>query len=93
MITLADEGIDKCGMGDSKDGCCKIKYQFFKVKDKHVSVGELLTPVSHDTEVVSSYATCTGTFIPQQVDVINGSHSPPLYTGVPIYISNCVFRV
>src|SRR3954469_20615080 len=34
-ITLINTGKEKCKKGDSKDDCCKSKYQFLQVKDKH----------------------------------------------------------
>lgn len=92
-VTLADDSKDKCGKGDNKDGCCKTKYQFFKVKDKHIATGELATLAKHFTVNVSFTPGYQSLLLPRQVAVINGSHAPPLYTGVPIYISNCVFRV
>ena len=87
------EGKDKCGMGDNNEGCCKTKYQFFKVKDKHLTTGEFTTPAKYFTDVVSFNPTYQTIFLSQLVEIINGSHAPPFHTGVPIYISNCVFRV
>lgn len=92
-FAIADDSKDKCGKGDSKDGCCKTKYHFFKVKDKHLTSGELATPIKHYTDVVSFNPAYQSILLPQPVEIINGSHAPPLHTGVPIYISNCVFRV
>lgn len=92
-VVVADEGKDKCGMGDNNEGCCKTKYQFFKVKDKHLTTGEFTTPAKYFTDVVSFNPTYQTIFLSQLVEIINGSHAPPFHTGVPIYISNCVFRV
>lgn len=92
-VIVADEGKDKCGKADSKDGCCKTKYQFFKVKDKHLTTVDLTTPVKHFTDIVFFKSIYQSLLLPHRVQVISGSLSPPLHTGVPIYISNCVFRV
>lgn len=89
-VKFVEEGKDKT---NSKD-CCKTKYQYFKVKDNHVATAELTVPVKYYTDLVSynsSYQYIS--FLPQQVDVLNGIHVPSLYTGVPIYLSNRVFRI
>lgn len=94
-LTLADDGKAKCKNGDSNtDGCCKNKFQYFKVKDNHLASAHEATALNSFSElptIVSSYHFIS--FPTQQVDVINGSHAPPLYTGVPIFISNCVFLI
>lgn len=93
-LTLANEGKEKCGKGDSKNGCCKTKIQSFKVKDSHLAAAHLATPLKYYTELYNfttslqpvAFANC-------EAEVTNGSHAPPLYRGVPVYISNCVFRI
>jgi hypothetical protein len=92
-VTLADGGKDKREKGDLKNDCCKTKYKFFKVKDNQLTPGELTIPVKLFTDIVSFNPTYQSILSRQQVEVINGSHAPPLYWGVPIYICNCVFRV
>ena len=93
-ITLAKEPIDKCGKGDDKSGCCKTKLQYLKVKDNHLATGDFTAPDKYYTLVESftqSYP--INSFVPYQAENINGSHSPPLHPGVPVYISNQVFRI
>ena len=86
---------EKCSKGDSKsDDCCQNKYQFFKLKDNHVASAHVATPLNSFSDLHTfspSYPSIS--FATQYIDVINGSHAPPLYTGVPIYLSNCVFRI
>ncbi len=43
-VAIADDAKDKCGKGNTKDGCCKTKYQYFKVKDSHLVTADLTTP-------------------------------------------------
>ncbi len=88
-VTLADDAKDKC----SKDGCCKTKYKFFKVNDKHLANSELFTSVKYYTDLFSFTPSYQSISFPKQVDIFNDCHAPPLYLGVPIYISNCVFRI
>jgi hypothetical protein len=94
-LTFADDGKAKCKNGDSDtDGCCENKFQSFKVKDNHVSAVQVILPAQffadldinfHSFEEIISFS--------QKSKVAYQSHAPPLYTGVPIFISNCVFRI
>ena len=93
-VTLAVAGKDKCDMSTAEDGCCETKYLFFKVKDKHFASGESTVPVKHFTNYIylaPSYQNIS--FVAQPANIINGSHAPPLYKEIPIYISNCVFII
>lgn len=83
-----------CSKCNEKSGCCDSKYHFFKVKDKHIS--------GKDADITLKYFIVLDLFTSEvqqisfaspQKDVTNGSHAPPLHTGVPIYISNCVFII
>jgi hypothetical protein len=77
-----------------KDGCCKEKYQTFKVKDAHAAADVVNTPAAHVT-FIHALSSC--------IDAIDLSyevnhhfvniHAPPLYPTTPVYISNCVFRI
>ncbi len=94
-LTIADDGKAKCKNGDSNiDGCCKNKFQSFKVKDNHLASAHVATPLNSFSDlhtITPSYQSIS--FATQEIDVINGSHAPPVHAGVPIYISNCVFRI
>ncbi len=93
-LALSFEGKEKCSKGDNKDGCCKTKYQYFKVKDNHLASAHVTTPLNYFTDLhlfTSSWQSIS--FIKEEVDIINASYAPPIHTGVPIYISNCVFRI
>ncbi len=93
-LALSFEGKEKCSKGDNKDGCCKTKYQYFKVKDIHLLTAHVATPLNYciDFHTITPFYQSIS-FVTQEIDIINGSHAPPLHTGVPIYISNCVFRI
>jgi hypothetical protein len=93
-IALTGNKEEKCNNGDNKDGCCKSKYQLLKVNDKHLASFYSVLPFKNNIEFLSSFilfqpiifSTC-------QKAVIEGSPSPPVHSGVPIYLSNCVFRI
>lgn len=46
-FSLLQEAKDKCGNGDDKTGCCDSKFQFFKVKDNHISADQADFPFKH----------------------------------------------
>jgi hypothetical protein len=86
-LTLADYGKDK-------DGCCKTKYQSFKIKDTHAAADAITAPVLHYALIHSFDPVFqTPAFISPQAIITNNGHAPPLYNGIPVYISNCIYRI
>jgi hypothetical protein len=86
-LALADYGKDI-------DGCCKTKYQSFKIKDTHAAADALTVPVSHQTTIdFVSTIFRTPAFLLIRPALVNNSHAPPLYNGVPAYISDCIYRI
>ena len=93
-ISLIQDANLKYSKDNEKRGCCDNKYQFFKVKDNHITadqVGSLVkcyidlhpyTPLFREI-----------TFASQKISVSYRSNAPPLHTGVPLYIYNCIFRI
>lgn len=94
-ITVASVGKDKCNKGDGNtDGCCKNKFQYFKVNDNHLTSAQLSLPVNQLSDLHLYNSSLQNiVFFPQKTTVAYRSNAPPLYAGVPVYISNCVFRI
>jgi hypothetical protein len=93
-VVLTDVKEDKCTKGESDDGCCKTTYQYLKVKDSHLVAADVTAPLSFSTDLhTPALPLQVFFFTTNHVDVINGSHAPPLHRDVPIYISNSVFRI
>ncbi|MFN2440617.1 MAG: hypothetical protein ABR503_15540 [Chitinophagaceae bacterium] len=93
-VSLVDTGKAKCNKGGLEDGCCKLKFKTLKVKDNHFASVHPALPLKHSAELLSYNLSYKPLLLPaQEVDVINGSHAPPVHKDVPIYISNCVFRI
>ena len=86
-LLLADGAKDK-------DGCCKVKYQSFKIKDVHAAADILSTPALHFTFIhtLNSFFATTDDTSSKENEFIS-IHAPPLYQATPVYISNCVFRI
>ena len=86
-LVLANESKDK-------EACCKVKFQSLKVKDVHAAADVVTTPAIHFT-FLHILNTCfeAGDLAYQQHNGFINIHAPPLSQSVPVYISNCVFRI
>lgn len=94
-LAIETSATEKCSKSDStSDDCCQNKYQFFKVKDNHVSAAK--------TILQGSFVSILNTQFPALQDVSFScikenisyqSNAPPLHNGVPVYLSNCVFII
>jgi hypothetical protein len=86
-LILADGAKDK-------EGCCKVKYQSFKVNDVHAAADVITAPALHLAfiETLSSFFEINNLSFDRNDQIVN-IHAPPLYSSTPVYISNCVFRV
>ena len=93
-VILQDSENQKCGKAEDRSGCCKTKFQFYKVNDKHFAAAVLSSPLKHfsDLPLFTTYIQIIFPAV-QQTEIANGNHAPPLYSGVPAYISNCVFLI
>ena len=90
FISLADTNKKEC----TKEGCCKTKYQFFKLKDNHLASADIHLPAKQFTALYFYTPAYTPVLFAQQTVFTNRSHAPPLYDDDgPLYLSNCVFRI
>ena len=93
-VSLVNTEKAKCNKGGLEDGCCKLEFKTLKVKDNHFASIHPEALIKYSVELLSNGTTYEPlVFTSQKVDLINGSHAPPLHKGIPIYISNCVFRI
>lgn len=91
-FTLAKR--DNCGVGDTKNGCCKDKIHFFKVKDNHIGADVINNPVKQFSELHLPIPIFEiNPTIISQVTVANKSHAPPLRNCNALYILHCVYRI
>ena len=93
-ISLTPDAEHKCAKGNEKGGCCDNKYQFFKVKDNYITADQVTSPVKHFVDLhlyTPSFEDIS--FASQKPTLAYRSNAPPLHLGVPIYITNCVFRI
>ena len=93
-ISLTPTDWHKCDKDKDVNGCCNNTYQFFKVKDKHITADPVKTPFKYfvDLDLYTPLVQDIS-FASQKPSIAYRSHAPPLHTGVPIYIYNCIFRI
>ena len=78
----------------NKDGCCKVKYETFKVKDAHAAADVVSAPPVHFTFVHTLIACLQfDDLIPETTLPSANVHAPPLISSNPVYLSNCIFRI
>ena len=93
-VTIAGDSQHQCGKDNVKNGCCKNKSQFFKVKYTHVTTDGITSP---GKPLIGQHP-CKPSlhniiFTSQKITVANRSNAPPIHTGIPVYVYNCVFRI
>ena len=92
-FSLAQNIEKKCSKGEGP-GCCDNRYQFFKVKDKHISTDNISFSFNSFTDLhLNDLSFAIPTFAVQEIVPSYSVHSPPLHAEVPLYIYNCVFRI
>ena len=79
---------------NSSDGCCKTTYQSFKIKDTHIAAEQVAAPSLTYTHV---YFYIADIKIPSLASAHaldrSNDHAPPLHNGIPLYISDCIYRI
>ncbi len=93
-FTLVQYAKETCEKGNQMSGCCKTKFQSFKIKDTHIAADAVSNPVKYFSDhLVSTSSFENGTLADKQIVVNNPSHAPPLNYGLPIYILHCTYRI
>ncbi len=98
-LTKGGENCPSCGM--EKDhpgkteckGCCKDEHKIIKLTGDHKAEFSIW-PIALFGEAVPSFYLVESS-VPAFVikSTWNSIHAPPLYNGVPVYLSNCVFII
>jgi hypothetical protein len=93
-VSIGTETVNKCKRHDDTRNCCKTKFQFYKVKDTHFANDFLTLPAKYFDKLPVCSCSADIHFTPFKKPVIlNSNHAPPLFNGVPVFISNCVYRI
>ena len=94
-LTVAGNENNKCNKShNDNDGCCKNKLQYCKVKDAHITTAHISFPAKHFKCLHLNYLSFENiTFSSRKTFIVYRSNAPPFYSSIPLYISNCVFRI
>ena len=93
-VILQDNENQKCGKAEDRGGCCKTKFQFFKIGEKHFVNNLLIIPDKYFSYLFTLPSYLKIIFPPIcKSETTNKNHAPPLFGNVPAYIFNCVFRI
>ncbi len=92
-LSLVANEKNKCCHEDN--GCHKTKYHYFKEQDSHFGATETSTLNKSFVEIHYTYSPLWQPSLHSfhHKVVVTGSHAPPLHSGVPINIYNCVYRI
>ena len=75
------------------DGCCKTRYQSFKVKDHHVNTAVVSLPQKNCIDLLPVLSFFEVQPESLKIDRTNSSHDPPGKQTTPSYILNRIFRI
>ena len=92
-VVIADIQKNKCDNTSKEEGCCKTKYQYFKVKDNHLTTTYVTTALKHYTDLYSSLPIHKPALFNKTVTKIPSPSDAPPLRAVPVYLINCVFRI
>ncbi len=94
-LSLSGQSKQDRDKNSEKEGCCKTSYQFFKVSEKHFASNEVSVPATHFAFIhFFTNGDHKVSFLPAHTAYFdNSTHAPPLYHGIPVFLSNCVFRI
>ena len=82
-LTLHEFENRKCNKANDKSGCCKTKFQFYIVNDKHFAADILSTPVKHFTYL--------GSFAPDLQIIFPAKQQPKLQIAIMLRHCTLVF--
>lgn len=83
----------KCGMKDTKTGCCHDEHKFYKLNDSHKSVSNDINFTADETALVNDHYQYDWQVPPATALAALYNNSPPDRTGPSACVMNCVFRL
>ncbi len=83
----------KCGMKDTKTGCCHDEHKFYKLNDSHKTVSNDINFSAGEIIIVNDHYLYDWS-MPENITLTAvNNHSPPDYTEPSACIMNCLFRL
>ncbi len=95
-IELYGSGNDRCGrcgMTDTKSGCCHDEYRFYKLEDSHKLASNDIVIGAGEAIPVNDHFSYNSSLPGNSVAANFKGHSPPQPSGPSACVLNCVFRL
>ena len=83
----------KCGMKDTKTGCCHDEHKFYKLNDSHKTVSNDINFSAGEIAIVNDHYLYDWQMPDNTVLTAVNNNSPPDYTEPSTCILNCIFRL
>lgn len=88
------DACSKCGMEKTdKKGCCKDEHKVIKTDNYQQSIVTLIPALDAFSLALPPQNFLFETVVPSKVTQLPNSNAPPERSTVPLFISNCVYRV
>jgi hypothetical protein len=93
-LGLANSTVHHCKMDEQKKGCCETAFKTLKVEDSHFSAEGVNIPATFFFTLVG-IAIHSWTIEPliERPYYIHYGNGPPLYSCIPTYMLNCIYRI
>lgn len=82
-------------IASDKKSCCQTIFQFLKVSDTHGAAADIAIP-GNDFAVLDLFTPVYQSIAITSFQITgaaNRSNAPPLHSGVPIFVFNCIYRL
>lgn len=89
----ANDKCGKCGMKDTKKGCCHDEHKFIKIEDSHKNVYNDISFSAGEIALLTEYPVYNWQMANDATVAQVNNHSPPDLTGPSATVMNCVFRL
>lgn len=93
-LGLATGHTHHCKMDEEKKGCCETAFKTLKVEDSHFSADHVAVPDTFFFTLVGIQLPAWGIepLIERPYHIYYGN-GPPLYSSIPTYMLNCIYRI
>ncbi len=93
LYGTGDDKCGRCGMTDTKTGCCHDEYKLYKLEDSHKSVSNDISISAPETLLADHHFLYTGSMPVQAAASPVYLKSPPEDTGPSARVLHGVFRL
>jgi hypothetical protein len=93
-VSFSENTHNHSSHSNDKSGCCKEKYQYFKIRDNYFPSHDVNAPAQLVAAIPVNFLSYKpALFTSQKIDIANPGNAPPLYNGVSLFIANCSYLI